>query len=61
MSPAAEKMAFGLDDSAAEAARLALQIGSVAAEAVSFVAELGEELPVINPVLKMLAAIREKV
>lgn len=56
-----EEMAFDLDDAVAEAAKLALQIGSVAADAVSFVAELGEELPLIQPVLKTLAAVRDKV
>ena len=54
-------MAFDLEDATAEAAKLALQIGSATADAISFVAELGEELPVISPVLKTLAAVRDKV
>lgn len=47
-------------DAAAEAAKLVLQIGSAAADALLFVADLGEELPFINPVLKTLRAVREK-
>lgn len=48
-------------DAAAEAAGIALKIGSAAVDAVSFMADLGEELPVVEPVLKTLKAIREKV
>lgn len=61
MSPTVEDMAFDLEEGAAEAATLALQIGSATADAISLVAELGQELPVISPVLKTLAAIRAKV
>lgn len=49
------------NDAGAQAARLALRIGSNAADAISFVADLGEELPLLSPVLKTLKAIREKV
>lgn len=48
-------------DVGAQAAKLVLRIGSNAAGAVSFVAELGEELPFVSPVLKTLTVIREKV
>lgn len=54
-------MAAAFSDAAAEAANLALKIGSDATDAISFLAELGEELPFISPVLKTLKAIREKV
>lgn len=47
-------MAFELDGATAEAAKLALQIGSATADAISFAADLGEELPVISPVLKFV-------
>lgn len=46
-------------EAAAEASKLALQIGSTAADAILFVADLGEELPIIQPVLKVLRAVRE--
>ena len=46
---------------ASEAGCLALKIRSNAADAISLVAELGEELPVVSPVLKTLQAIREKI
>eukprot|EP00903_Cladosiphon_okamuranus_P018859 g17347.t1 len=48
-------------DAGAQAANLALGMGSNAADAISLAAELGEELPFISPVLKTLTAIREKV
>lgn len=48
-------------DAGAQAANLALRIGSNAADAISFAAELGEELPFLSPVLKTLTVIREKV
>lgn len=54
-------MTADLGDTAAEAARLALKIYSAAADAVSFVADLGEELPLVQPVLGTLRVIREKV
>eukprot|EP00903_Cladosiphon_okamuranus_P014799 g13708.t1 len=54
-------MPADLDDCAAEATRLALKIGSAAADAMSFVADLGEELPLVQPVLKTLRTIRDKV
>eukprot|EP00903_Cladosiphon_okamuranus_P018330 g16862.t1 len=44
-----------------EATKLALQMGSATADAISFMADLSEELPVISPVLKTLAAAREMV
>lgn len=47
-------------DAAAEAAKLAVQIGSATADALSLIADLGEELPVIQPVLKTLRVVREK-
>ena len=53
-------MAAEISGAAADAARLALKIGLTAADAVSFVADLGEELPVIKPVLQTLKAVREK-
>lgn len=56
-----EKMAGGSGGAAAEAGHLALKIGSNAADAISFAAELGEELPFIGPTLKTLKAVREKV
>lgn len=45
----------------AEAAKLALKMGSAAVDVVSFVADLGEELPVVKPVLKTLKAIHAAV
>ena len=48
-------------DAAAEAANLALRIGSNAMDTISFAADLGEELPLVSPVLKTLTAIRETV
>lgn len=57
---AAAKMASGLSTAAAEAAKLALRIGSSTAESIMFVVDLGEELPFIKPVLSTLQAIREK-
>lgn len=54
-------MASHFSDAAADAANLALRIGSTAADAISFVTELGDELPFIRPLLKTLTAIREKV
>eukprot|EP00752_Nemacystus_decipiens_P012273 g10879.t1 len=51
----------GFRDAGGKAADLALRIGSQGADAVSFVVELGEELPFISPVLKTLTAIRDKV
>ena len=54
-------MATEISDAPAEAARLALKMGLATADAVVFMAELGEELPVINPVLKTLRTVRETV
>lgn len=48
-------------DPAAEAAGVALKMGSAALGAVSFMTDLGEELPLLQPVLKTLTVIREKV
>lgn len=53
------KMATDFSDAAAEAARIAAKMGSVAVDVVSFMTELGEEVPVIQPVLKSLIKIRE--
>ncbi|CAM9662115.1 unnamed protein product, partial [Pylaiella littoralis] len=50
-----------MSDTAAEAARVALTMGSTVVDVVSFMGDLGEELPVIKPVLKTLKVIREKV
>lgn len=54
----AGKMAANLSDVAEEAANLALRIGSDAVDAISFMAEIGEELPFIKPVFGTLKAIR---
>lgn len=43
------------------AAKCAREVSSAAVDAVSFVAELGEGLPLFQPVLKTLTAIRENV
>ena len=48
-------------DAAIEAAKLALKMGSAAAEVVLFMSELGEELPLLQPALATLALIRQKV
>lgn len=53
--------AFTGGDAGAQAAKIALRIGTNAADAISFAADLGEELPFIGPVLGTLKAIREKV
>lgn len=54
-------MAADLGDTTAEAAGLAVKISSAAVDAILFVADLGEELPLVQPVLKTLRAINEKV
>lgn len=54
-------MAGDLADATAEAAHLSLRISSATADAISFVTDLGEELPLLQPVLKTLKFIREKV
>lgn len=54
-------MAVNLRDTAAAAASLALKMGSTAADAIVFMAELGEKLPFLEPVLGTILAIREKV
>lgn len=54
-------MAGDLSGAAVEARNLAQRIGSNAADAVSFAADLGEELPFLSPVLKTLKATQEKV
>ena len=43
------------------AASLALKMGSAAVDAISFMTGLGEELPIVKPVLMKLMAVREKV
>ncbi|CAM9661379.1 unnamed protein product, partial [Pylaiella littoralis] len=50
-----------MSDAAAEAVRVALTMGSTVVDVLSFMGDLGEELPVIKPVLKTLKVIREKV
>lgn len=55
------EMAADMGGAAAEAARLAMKMGSAAVDTVMLMTDLGEELPVINPVLKTLKAVREKV
>lgn len=45
----------------AEAASLACKMGSAVVDTITLMAELGEELPVIKPVLKTLKTVREKV
>lgn len=54
-------MASNFSDATAEAARIAVKIGSAAADGASFMADLGEELPVVKPVLKTLKALHETV
>ena len=54
-------MAGQLSNAAGNVAGIALKLGSNAADTMSFVADLGEEMPFMSPVLKMLTAIREKV
>lgn len=49
------------DDAAAEAGKLAVKIGSATVDAVSFMAELGEELPWLGSALKTLRITREKI
>lgn len=53
-------MAAAVGDAASEAAKLALKMGSAAADVVSFMTELGEELPLLKPALATLALIRQK-
>ncbi|CAM9264189.1 unnamed protein product, partial [Laminaria digitata] len=53
-------MAAKLGDAAAEAAKRALRMGSAAADAIAFMADLGEELPFLESVLKTIKVIREK-
>ncbi|CAM9624682.1 unnamed protein product, partial [Ectocarpus sp. 6 AP-2014] len=54
-------MAADLADATGEAAKIASKIGSAAADAILFVADLGEELPLLQPVFRTLRIIREKV
>lgn len=54
-------MAGELSVAASKAATIALKLGSDAADAMSFVADLSEELPFMSAILKTLTAIREKV
>lgn len=54
------KMAPNVTIAAAEAVRVAKEMGSTAADIVLFTEELGGEIPVVGTVLKTLAAIREK-
>lgn len=54
-------MAAELGDAAAVAAKLVPIMGSTAADALVFMAELGEKLPFLEPVLGTIKAIREKV
>ncbi|CAM9357053.1 unnamed protein product, partial [Ectocarpus sp. 4 AP-2014] len=52
-------MAADAGDAAAAAAKLALKMGSAAADTIALMAELGDECPYLGPVLKALTAIRE--
>lgn len=54
-------MAAEFSDAAAEAAKLALKMGSATADVIAFMADLGEDLPFLEPVLKTINAIRKKV
>ncbi|CAN0353914.1 unnamed protein product [Hapterophycus canaliculatus] len=54
-------MTATISDAVAEAARLAVEMGSTAVDVVSFMADLGEELPMLRPALKTLKAVREAV
>lgn len=54
-------MPVDLGDAAAAAANLALKMGSTAADAIVFIAEVGDKLPFLEPVLGTIKAIREKV
>lgn len=49
----------GSGNAAAEAKNLAARISSDAADAISFAAELGEEIPILDTALKSLRIIRE--
>lgn len=60
-SATTRRMAGELSDAAGKAAAIALKLGSSAADAISFAADVGEEVPLIGPVLKALTAIREQV
>lgn len=55
------QMAVELGDAADAAANLALRMGSTAADAIIFMADVGEKLPFLEPVLGTIKAIREKV
>lgn len=55
------KMTAELSDAAAKAAKLALEMGSSAADAITVMEALGLELPFLEPVLKTIQTIREKV
>lgn len=48
-------------DSAAEAAKLALKMGSAASKGFSFMPDISRELPFISPVLKTVHSIKHKV
>lgn len=50
-----------VDATAEAAAALAMKMGSAAVDASSLFTDLGEELPILRPVLLTLKAIREKV
>ncbi|CAN0097180.1 unnamed protein product, partial [Ectocarpus sp. 12 AP-2014] len=54
-------MAAESRDAAAAAAKLALKMGSGAADTIVLMADLGEEFPYLGSVLKTLTAIRETV
>lgn len=53
-------MAAELSEAAARATKLALKMCSVPAEVIAVLADLGEELPFLERVLKTIKAIREK-
>ena len=54
-------MPSDFSDATAEAAALTLRMGSAAVDASAFLVDLGEQLPIIKPVLLTLRAIHEKV
>lgn len=54
-------MAADLRGTVSDAAQLALDIGSAAWDAASLVVDLGQEFPLVNPVLKTLMTVRAKV
>lgn len=54
-------MAADLSEAGEQVASLALKMGAAGGGMITFMAGLGEELPVVGPLLKTLMTIREKV